>query len=79
VVVFYRVGLFLATLSFMAGVAILLGSIRDGGLGIVVGPIIVLGSVSLIVGLRRRIFTPELAPHAEPAGWSTVAGGRHRR
>jgi hypothetical protein len=58
-VVFYRVSLFLATLSFIAGVLMLFGSWRyPGGVGLIVAAIVVWGSLSLIRGLRRRIFAP---------------------
>jgi hypothetical protein len=78
VVAFYRVGLFLATLSFMAGVAMLLASFRVSGLGAVAAVIIVLGSMSLIRGLRHRIFAPDFALDPQPRGYFRPAAGRHR-
>jgi hypothetical protein len=60
VVVFYRVSLFLATVCFIAGVLMLVGSLRyPGGIGLIVAAIVVWGSLSLIRGLRRRIVAPE--------------------
>jgi hypothetical protein len=60
VVVFYRVGLFLSTLCFMAGLLMLFGSLRYlGGIGLIVAAMAVWGSFSMIRGLRRRIFEPE--------------------
>jgi hypothetical protein len=78
VVAFYRVGLFLATLSFMAGVALLIASVHGSGLGLAAAVIIVLGSISLIRGLRRRVFAPDLAIGPPVHADSRHAAGRHR-
>jgi hypothetical protein len=78
VIASYRGGLFLATLCFMAGVALLIASVSGSGLGLVAAVIIIVGSMSLIRGLRRRIVTPasEVAPPAR--AYSRYAVGRHR-
>jgi hypothetical protein len=59
VVVFYRVSLFVATLCLLLGFVIVIVSLFHPGLGLVFGAIILLGSYSLVRGLRRRIYPPE--------------------
>jgi hypothetical protein len=78
VVAFYRLGLFLATLSCLAGIALLIASVHDSSLGLVAAVIIVLGSLSLIRGLRRRIFLPDPAVDPPAHTFSRHAAGRHR-
>jgi hypothetical protein len=78
VIAFYRLGLFLATLSFLAGVALLVASLRESGLGVALAVIILLGSMSLIRGLRRRVFTPDFAMDPHPQAYSRHSAGRHR-
>jgi ABC-type dipeptide/oligopeptide/nickel transport system permease subunit len=67
VVVFYRMSLFVATLCLLLGIVIVIVSLFHPGLGLLFGAIILLGSYSLVRGLRRRILSARGLTHLRPA------------